>query len=385
MDSKDHINHAYYDVVVVGGGIAGVAAAVTAARQGRKVILLEKLVNLGGLATEGLISYYEPLCNGRGEQVIYGMAEELIKLSVKYSFDTIPEAWKTGDREAKERCPERYYTYYSPTVFSIALDQYVLENGVDLQFDTLATSPVMVGKRCVGVIVETVAGKEFFPCGAVIDATGNATVMHRAGVPTVEGVNTMSYVTHGYDAAALSAGINPSQVRAWDWVMGDADLAANHSLKGVSAQDITEYVLYGKKQLLKKIGQKDRNGFDVMTLPGMAQIRKIRRIVGKTDFCADENAVFEDAIGICGDWRIDSKPGSVYQLPMGALYHEAFENLIAAGRIISAPEGDGWEVARVIPVCAMTGEAAGKIAALCTKYGCTVADVAREHFDELKI
>ena len=55
-----------YDVVVVGGGIAGVSAAVSAARQGADVLLLEKQVNLGGLATVGLISWYEPFCDGIG-------------------------------------------------------------------------------------------------------------------------------------------------------------------------------------------------------------------------------------------------------------------------------------------------------------------------------
>jgi flavin-dependent dehydrogenase len=63
-----------YDVIVAGGGIAGVAAAVSAAREGRSVLLLEKQVNLGGLATGGLISWYEPLCDAQGHQVVFGIA-----------------------------------------------------------------------------------------------------------------------------------------------------------------------------------------------------------------------------------------------------------------------------------------------------------------------
>ena len=57
-----------YDIIVVGGGIAGVAAAVSASREGAKVLLIEKSINLGGLATSGLISAYEPLCDGNGRQ-----------------------------------------------------------------------------------------------------------------------------------------------------------------------------------------------------------------------------------------------------------------------------------------------------------------------------
>ena len=78
-----------FDVIVVGGGIAWICAAVSAARSGVSVLLIEKSINLGGLATSGLISWYEPLCDGKGKQMIYGMAEELIRLCAKYSFDNL--------------------------------------------------------------------------------------------------------------------------------------------------------------------------------------------------------------------------------------------------------------------------------------------------------
>ena len=86
-DKRELIKKDDYDVIVVGGGIAGIAAAVAASRTGAKTLLMEKQVNLGGLATVGLISWYEPLCDGKGKQLIFGIGEELIKLSVKYGFD----------------------------------------------------------------------------------------------------------------------------------------------------------------------------------------------------------------------------------------------------------------------------------------------------------
>ena len=82
------------DVLVVGGGIAGVAAALAARRAGARVLLLEKQALLGGLATNGLISWYEPLCDGQGHQLIYGLAEELLRLSFRYGDDSLPEIWK---------------------------------------------------------------------------------------------------------------------------------------------------------------------------------------------------------------------------------------------------------------------------------------------------
>ena len=129
-----------YDVIVVGGGIAGVAAAVAAAREGASVLLMEKQVNLGGLATGGLISWYEPLCDSK-EQVIFGIAEELIRLSVRDCFDSLPIAWGGSEKSAPLRT--RYCTRYSPSVFALALDEYVTENGVKILFDTYGTYPVM--------------------------------------------------------------------------------------------------------------------------------------------------------------------------------------------------------------------------------------------------
>ena len=69
-----------YDIIVAGGGVAGIAAALASSREGKRVLLIEKSCILGGLATIGLINLFVPLCNGRGKQIISGMAEELLKL-----------------------------------------------------------------------------------------------------------------------------------------------------------------------------------------------------------------------------------------------------------------------------------------------------------------
>ena len=119
-----------YDVVIVGGGIAGVSAAVSSSRNGAKTLLIEKQINLGGLATSGLISWYEPLCDGNGNQVIFGIAEELIRLSVKYGFENLPKKW--GGEGENEIHYDRFATRYSPTVFSLALDEFVRKNGVSI-------------------------------------------------------------------------------------------------------------------------------------------------------------------------------------------------------------------------------------------------------------
>ena len=80
---------AHYDVAVCGGGIAGISAALAAARRGASVLLVETSYILGGLATSGLVTEYLPLCNGLGRQVSFGICEELIRLSAKHGLFTV--------------------------------------------------------------------------------------------------------------------------------------------------------------------------------------------------------------------------------------------------------------------------------------------------------
>lgn len=365
-----------YDVIVAGGGIAGVAAAVSAAREGRSVLLLEKQVNLGGLATGGLISWYEPLCDAQGHQVVFGIAEELIKLSVRDCFDCLPLEWGGTEKSSRPK-HYRYSTRYSPTVFMLALDEYVTEAGVELLFDTYATYPVMEGNLCRGVITENADGRTFYPARVVIDATGDASIMYRAGVPCVEGKNYMSYIVHDltFDKVDEELAANkPWAIR--NWVNAGSDMYGNGQpeelalVAGTSAKEITDFMLEGKRRMLAKMRERDRYSYDIMTLPSMPQLRTIRHIVGDSDFKAVDGNSVPDSIGHVGDFRM--KPQymkNVYDMPLSALYNSSFPNLLAAGRIISSPEHDDWEVARVIPTCAMTGEAAGKAAARYIKNG----------------
>lgn len=106
----------------------------------------------------------------------------------------------------------------------------------------------------------------------------------------------------------------------------------------------------------------------------------VDELLEKCDFDAVDGKIYEDSIGDCGDFRTKNI-GKHYQIPYGALYNPEFDNILACGRIISAPQGDGWEVARVIPICALTGEAAGKAAAKAVEDNIQVSKVnAKELF-----
>ena len=93
-----------YDTVVVGGGIAGISAALAAARCGARVLLAEREYMLGGLATAGLVTIYLPLCDGNGRQVSFGIAEELLRLSASRGFEGhYSAAWMNGGSAEKRR------------------------------------------------------------------------------------------------------------------------------------------------------------------------------------------------------------------------------------------------------------------------------------------
>lgn len=361
-----------YDVIVVGGGVAGVAAAVASAREGMKTLLMEKTVILGGLATAGLISWYEPLCDGEGNQMIGGIAEELIQLSIKYGFENLPEKWG-GDGKNPTR-NERYSTFFSPNIFALALIEFLQENGVSLRLDTLATYPDVEDGVCKGILVETVGGREYFPAKMVVDATGDACICERAGIPTELGENYLTYVTHQLNhegAKKLAETSNFCKGRKWKSVGSDMAGKGHPSGKPVikvsTADDVTEYMVWGGLKVMERLKAEDKESRDILTLPSMPQFRKIRRIIGETEFDGSEDGVhFENAVGTFGDFR---KPGKHFELPYTTLYNKCVGNLYAAGRIISA-KGDGWELTRVIPVAALSGEAAGTAAALCVKQNC---------------
>lgn len=87
-----------YDVIVAGGGVSGCAAAIAAARRGKKVLLVEKTISLGGLATNGLIVFYNPsLCDRKGRKIMGGLAEEFLQAAIRYGCGSLPEEWKAGN------------------------------------------------------------------------------------------------------------------------------------------------------------------------------------------------------------------------------------------------------------------------------------------------
>ena len=113
------------DVLVCGGGFGGISAALAAARAGKKVILLEKQYMLGGLGTAGLVTIYLPLCDGYGKQVSFGIAEELLRLSISLGHEArYPANWLDSNDPAQrtEKDP-RFMVRYNAQLFAILAEQ----------------------------------------------------------------------------------------------------------------------------------------------------------------------------------------------------------------------------------------------------------------------
>jgi hypothetical protein len=356
-----------YDIIVAGGGVAGAAAAYTAAREGKRVLLIEKSVTLGGLATLGLITMFVPMCNGRGKQIIRGLADEFMRLAVKYGFDTIPDDWKEG--EPQKPTAQRLKTRYDTGMFALALNKLLCVAGVDLLYDTIVTDTVMEGNFCRGLIVENKSGKSYYKAGMVIDTTGDADVLYRAGVPCVTGKNYFTMIMHKISLESCGEAVAARDIgKAIKWTYGgNATLyGTNHPqdrplYDGTDAAAISEYIRENQLVAFEKLCGDDRKSRAIVTMPGMAQFRTTRRISGDyTLTVGDVFRHFPDSVGAICD--MDHRD-YLYEIPYRCLVRSGYPNLITAGRSISA-EGYAWDVARVIPPAIITGQVAGLAASI---------------------
>ncbi len=367
-----------WDVVVAGGGLAGCAAALAARRAGKRVLLVEKSISLGGLATLGLINLFVPMCNGRGVQIIKGMAEEFLRLSIRYGFDTIPDEWKNG--EPGPGAKTRYVTKYSAPIFTWALTELLTDEGVELLFDALVTDVVMEEKHCRGLVVETKSGREFLGARIVVDATGDADVLFRAGVPTVQGGNFHTYQAFKATLESCKEAVEKGDISRLTFGAGGGGASlygTGHPegmplYTGTSAESVTEYVVKNHIEALGKIKDEDRFARDFVTIPGMAQFRTTRHIDGDyTLKVEDAYRHFDDSVAAICDF---DRKDFLYEVPLRTLVRKEYDNLICAGRIAAA-EGYAWDVLRVIPPAILTGQAAGVAAALAIETEMPIAEV----------
>jgi len=383
----------HYDVIVAGGGVAGVAAAVQAAREGKKVLLAEKSMKLGGLATLGLINLFVPMCNGRGKQIIKGMCEEFVQISIKYGYGEggykdfvngeIPEEKKKAYEAEGKKLP-RYICRFSAEIFALALLELCVNEGVDVMFDALLSTPVYsteCGKiKVEGVVFETKSGREYFTADIFVDATGDGDLMYRAGIPTVERGNYHTYSGFMATVESCKKVVETGNIvhLISRIVGGNANLYGGAHPEeiplyfGTTSEEVNRFLIKNQLEVLENVKKYDNNSMNVVTLPGMAQFRTTRRIDGAYVLKEDDAyRHFDDSVAaICDFDRRDF----LFEVPYGTMYAPSAKNVLTCGRS-AAGDGYAWDVLRVIPPAVVTGQAAGFAAALAIDAGCDVADV----------
>lgn len=363
-----------YDVVVVGAGIAGIAAATAAARQGMKTALIEKQTLIGGLATGGLILVYLPLCDGHGTQVTFGLAEELLRRSLNYGPFDLPENW---GGPAGSKCEEnRFKCYFNPAGYILELDKILLEAGVELFLDTMVISAETDEKNAITSIQAANASGIFTIEGSCfVDTTGDASLIRKAGGAYETGDNYVSpwWIEKSPGEAQRYHFFDDVHIRPTTPITDHPYVENPETGKSATFFSRTAWQII--RDRYDKIYADDpglRHEFFPLHLPAMPQFRKIACIKSRVVLKDKENGKhFDDSIGLYADWR---RAGSVWETPYGTLLPEKVNGALAAGRCMGAV-GDAWETFRVIPAAAMTGEAAGVAAALSVRNDCDPKDL----------
>lgn len=387
---------AEYDVIVVGGGIAGCAAGLAAAREGMKTLILEKTIALGGQATLGHVTLYQPLDDGYGNQVIGGISEEFMKLSMKYSFDNLPGEWrrrlnindgKGQDEEMWSHMNKdlRCQTFFNMPAMVLALDELMEQEGVDVLFDTVVCKPVMDNNTCTGLIVENKSGRSCYKAKMVVDSSGDADVFFRGGAECSVEENYITHIGYHTDFAHMQDAIDHNNMHRMipDWLfLGFRPLAGTGKATtylGTTADGVNNFIKDSRKLAMKYLKEHQTPDYMLLSMPAIPAFRRTRRINGFHTLTTDDYFChFEDSIGITGDWR---RIGPVIEMPYGSMIDPKLTNVLAGGRI-TASTGDAWELTRCIPPAAVTGEAAGIAAAMAIRKNCTVQQVPVKELQE---
>ncbi|HGE71555.1 TPA: FAD-dependent oxidoreductase, partial [Candidatus Poribacteria bacterium] len=276
----------------------------------------------------------------------------------------------------------RYSVKFSPSAFALALDEVLIDAGVDLWLDTLICGAVVKGDRIIGVEVENKSGRGFVSAKCVIDATGDADVAYHAGAPYVEQDNWLSIwaMEASLDSARQSVAENSGKKLNFCRILGASNTGSGapkgmRKFYGTNGKDVSEFVIEGRKMLREFYkreqplrGKDGRNDIYPIALPSMAQFRTTRRINGIKTIKSDDNGKhFDDCVGMVADWWSGR---DIWEVPYYALVPQKIKGLMTAGRCISS-EGEAWEVMRVIQSAVLTGEIAGIASAMSIKLDTT--------------
>ena len=419
--------HGEYEVVVLGGGPAGIASAVAAARAGRRTLLIERYGFLGGMGTAaGVTNFCGLHANVHGEyrRVVDGIASDLLDRIERLGGLNAPHV-AMGRIQAQA---------YDTAAYKIAADELLLSCGVEIMFHALAAGVAMASpSRISALFVETKSGRRAVPSEIFIDCSGDGDLAAWAGAPfeVGDGAGNMLYpsamfringveanrVDHSWSGLGqLMAAEEARRGRPFprkspivrpqkhdiEWRANLTQLARDDgaAINGIDAEDLTRGEIIGRQQIA------DIFSF-LQTVPGFEKsyivdiapqigIRETRRITGQYVLTEDDVlgcVDFDDTIGVNG-WPIEAHTsGDIQftwapkgsrgfnQLPFRMLLPQGITNLLVAGRCASMSHM-GQSAARVSGACFVMGQAAGTAAALALSSAVSPADVSISRLQE---
>ena len=377
------------EVLVVGGGAAGVAAAVAAARAGARVMLVERYGYLGGLATGGLIALLLTLDDGRGRQVVGGICQEVTEgLAGRGAAHHPPRAhWGSEDptRIAREqawglvwgRPPHRvrYSVAYDPAQLKGVLDDLVCGSGATLLLHAWGCEPWIEEGRIHAVTFQSKAGRFAVRARIVIDTTGDLDLGFAAGCAhELERVLPwMWFMVGGVDVERARAAAAPGfqAIGEGKVLMPWGSIEKVGRIDATSPEDLTHAELACRRRVLAEFERLRREvpGFERAHLCEIADqlgITESRRLVGRHVVTREEmDRIHPGTVALTGHW---TRYGAVYAIPYQALLPREIPNLLVAGRCISV-DHRVHHATKEIPACMATGEAAGAAAALAVAEG----------------
>ncbi|MFC1714202.1 FAD-dependent oxidoreductase [Candidatus Poribacteria bacterium] len=395
------------DVVVAGGGPAGIGTALAAARMGAKTLLVEQFGALGGVATTGLHTHVCTLKDaGAKNLIVGGISKELSDRLVELNTATLG-AHLDFELESMKR----------------ELDAMMLESGVELLYYTLVSDTIVSDDSIEGIIVENKSGRSAILSKMVVDCTGDADVAARAGAPFEKGREsdggmqpvTLMFRIGGVDWSmlreyrlsdpkleemcrkAIRAGdMEPFQTRLmgfWFCHIRPDQVGVNFTnitgIDSTNADDLTRATIEGRKQAktLMEVLRKYVPGFEdgyIIDTAAVIGIRESRRIIGEYVMTVDDVVnvkKFPDGIAK-GSFFVDIHhptdtglhnprylgQGTHYDIPYRCIVPRRIDDLLVAGRCISVTH-EALGSTRVMFQCMALGEAAGTAAALCISQG----------------
>lgn len=380
------------DVVVVGGGPAGFAAAVAAARAGSKVALIERYGSLGGLFTNGMVLLM--LCtsireDGKYRLVTKGLTEEFAKRARALGAHVC-----TGPAPANR--------HWQPTVdpegAKYLMDEMIAEAKVDMFFHAWGVDTIQAGNKVQGVVFESKQGRQAILAKQVVDCSGDADVLFQAGGNYRQITHAIGHVVRlgnmdriwatkppaGPDGKPLpgkwpmrSNEGNPSTWWGNNCTGMPGDCGPGPKGNGLDVRDLTAAEIGFRKAWWKHVETMRKTpGWEEVYIantcsqigPRASRIIDAEKIVDRAWLRGKPKV--EDSIGVFGD---DGRHKG-FKVPYGSIVPKGVDNVLCAGRMLGAP--DTVDTFRLICPCFVTGEAAGVAAAMAAQKGCAPRELS---------